>query len=1097
MNSSPNKRRVALLRTGEWGAREAVTAQQYARIVSYPVITLLAVFLFCGALFGQGSAIPGATAIKGPGNLLRALPLAPVVVCNYPASGGTPCTNYAATYTNPLLITPCPSSTPVVTPATSTCSATSDSQGNFVFFVAPGANFAYYFQSGNTWFGPYIATSNGTVNLALSLASPPPIGITTPNLGFFSGMTITAAGGISAILFNGPDTFALCNSAGLDQLSDVVDPATSSSSLAWNPNCLLNQRVFTTAFQTNPYLQGNIWSYDATVGLPRVVQNTTIDPGTGNFKLTGCTAGQVLLADGTGCTTVNAVPTGVPLGSQFVSNGASVPGVYQTKPVKDVRDYGVAGSFLGTGTTTTGTNAPGTTITVTSCTGFPAGAGVNIAGAGAAGVIYVGTITSCSGTNLVVSPATSTSVGAATAVFVDDTVATQAAITAACNTSGRGSTLILPSGANIILTSTLTVTKCSGITIDGSSSQGSDTIAAAGGAGAGNAAFMWYGAIGGTVIQINQTRDSAFKNFTVFTNATNYHNAAGANIGILIDEISSVTKIVTNNEFYGINIYNGNAVNSSFIGIDVCPTAPGNCEQQNFTRTVIQCGGGTATVNNLGTGFQYGPGGQPFDEHVRGINTTNCSRGIDVEAGFNIELDGGDTSNNYTDLYAGAGLGLTYKNFRSEQPTVATNATIVIGASLIDIEIANDSFAGLNSGNCTITYTAGTNPGKLTLLNNVWDNIAVTPICGLSLGTNSAWLTSKNNVFPVGTTCPFYSNFQNAVQSMDNCRALDIAALNFENFYNRPVYLNGVPFTQNSTPAPSPALVFNASANATDDDGIYLRNIVWATGNKSHLIISHAVTAGSAPASGLVPLPIYGGISLSALGLPIISAISVLGTPGSTSYSYEIVANDSAGGKAASAVLTKTTGNATLSGGNCLQLSWSERSGALSYTIYRTASAGTPSSVGVIGTVYPGVSIQSIGTYVFSDCGIAGDTTTAPTASSNTTGQLVVPTSTAVANLTAANHPTIDDCGSTTTCALTQKTGAIIVMGRVSFPTATTVTVTSLPYSSATSYVCMAQDVTTAAGIVNATTYTNGASVIFTETSGTNTDAMRYTCTGF
>ncbi len=94
------------------------------------------------------------------------------------------------------------------------------------------------------------------------------------------------------------------------------------------------------------------------------------------------------------------------------------------------------------------------------------------------------------------------------------------------------------------------------------------------------------------------------------------------------------------------------------------------------------------------------------------------------------------------------------------------------------------------------------------------------------------------------------------------------------------------------------------------------------------------------------------------------------------------------------------------------------------------------------------------------------------------------------------NIPNIQDCGTTSTCANTQKS-LVIVRGSVAFPTATTVTVISLPFTSSASYSCTAGDATTAAGVVNATTYTSGASVTFTETGGANTDTMRYICAGF
>lgn len=100
-------------------------------------------------------------------------------------------------------------------------------------------------------------------------------------------------------------------------------------------------------------------------------------------------------------------------------------------------------------------------------------------------------------------------------------------------------------------------------------------------------------------------------------------------------------------------------------------------------------------------------------------------------------------------------------------------------------------------------------------------------------------------------------------------------------------------------------------------------------------------------------------------------------------------------------------------------------------------------------------------------------------------------------NVLGSSDFILQDCGTTTTCANTVKDPALIVRGSVAFATATTVTVTTLPFTSSTSYSCTAGDVTTAAGVINATTYTSGASVTFTETNGVNTDTIRYVCVGF
>jgi hypothetical protein len=131
-----------------------------------------------------------------------------------------------------------------------------------------------------------------------------------------------------------------------------------------------------------------------------------------------------------------------------------------------------------------------------------------------------------------------------------------------------------------------------------------------------------------------------------------------------------------------------------------------------------------------------------------------------------------------------------------------------------------------------------------------------------------------------------------------------------------------------------------------------------------------------------------GGISTSVLTTPTWFRLTTTGTAGTTSYSYKLVANDGVGGvTAASVVGTLTTGNATLSGSNCNQLEWLANTGAFFYGVYRTASGGTPSSTGLIATVWPN-SLVGSDQYTFLDCGLAGNSATPP--STNTTGSVSV-----------------------------------------------------------------------------------------------------------
>ena len=108
----------------------------------------------------------------------------------------------------------------------------------------------------------------------------------------------------------------------------------------------------------------------------------------------------------------------------------------------------------------------------------------------------------------------------------------------------------------------------------------------------------------------------------------------------------AVTGIVTNNSFEDLKCSNGSA-NSRFIGFDICPTAPGNCEAQNFDRVTIGCSYHTPTSitsNGVGIGYEGKAGAEPYFEYLHWIEETDCSEGIDIEGGTGtnvFDIDGG------------------------------------------------------------------------------------------------------------------------------------------------------------------------------------------------------------------------------------------------------------------------------------------------------------------------------------------------------------------------------------------------------------------------------------------------------------------------
>lgn len=94
----------------------------------------------------------------------------------------------------------------------------------------------------------------------------------------------------------------------------------------------------------------------------------------------------------------------------------------------------------------------------------------------------------------------------------------------------------------------------------------------------------------------------------------------------------------------------------------------------------------------------------------------------------------------------------------------------------------------------------------------------------------------------------------------------------------------------------------------------------------------------------------------------------------------------------------------------------------------------------------------------------------------------------------------VENCGATTggtqACAKTVQTLPIIVFGDVLLNTATTQSITTLPFTAGADYSCSGSDLTTTAGTVFFNTYA-AASVTIGENGGTNADHLRYLCIGF
>lgn len=83
--------------------------------------------------------------------------------------------------------------------------------------------------------------------------------------------------------------------------------------------------------------------------------------------------------------------------------------------------------------------------------------------------------------------------------------------------------------------------------------------------------------------------------------------------------------------------------------------------------------------------------------------------------------------------------------------------------------------------------------------------------------------------------------------------------------------------------------------------------------------------------------PVYRAVALVGLNTPTAPTVTPQGTPGSTSYSYYVIAEDARGYKTlASSAGSTSTGNATLNGTNFNRITWPRILGAVKYHVLKT-----------------------------------------------------------------------------------------------------------------------------------------------------------------
>jgi hypothetical protein len=373
----------------------------------------------------------------------------------------------------------------------------------------------------------------------------------------------------------------------------------------------------------------------------------------------------------------------------------------------------------------------------------------------------------------------------------------------------------------------------------------------------------------------------------------------------------------------------------------------------------------------------------------------------------------------------------------------------------------------------------------------------------------SGTIYTRGLVYPNSSFMPWWTNGSAAIA--DDLKVMDDKLMVYA------AKSSAFPAAGNNSP--SPYLVLRGYLNGSTDspDDFALQGVPASGGGTSGgtFLIKHQQGATGTEMFGWDGS--YPGIDIATIPTPSAPAVSNVGTPGTSSYAYAVVAYGPVGNTAGGSTSSTSSGNARLSSANYNQLQWYPVAGATKYCAWRTASGGSPSGTGNIGCIsalqvknegpavvsfnYPTNMGGVTNPYRFNDTGLAGDSSALPR--TNTTGTLSLPgpitstlatgtaplsinSTTPVSNLTVKNHPQVYEAG-TLTASEKIYTNTQALSGGV----ATHTFANGFTFTDARTFGCMCTD-ETAANACSATS----ASPNTVALAGTGSDVLWLQCAG-
>lgn len=678
------------------------------------------------------------------------------------------------------------------------------------------------------------------------------------------------------------------------------------------------------------------------------------------------------------------------------------------------------------------------------------------------------------------------------------------------NNAITGRTLSFGNCPSIKLSKTWVIYNQAGFIIDGLTRSGS--------AGKG-VNISWSGAANGVMIDMEYVNGFQVQGLNIQGNSS-------AGVGIQIDKNGSGGIWNTTDGRFINNTFTGAATN--WIGISLSPVSANNVEDMRVENSTFYCNAPASTT--AAVGIVIGPSANTKNEIFEHNEFTQCYYAVWQRGGSmqirdsEFEISGGT---------CGSGTGAALRIDGNSDPDLiqgnldegsvqGINQNNDSGAGMAFPVIVRGNHNGMEGCENLNVYYYNTGSGAVPWIfdGNGWDaDSTITRVIGTNQSGSQTQIYTRGNLYPNATFVPWWLQYSGG--QTDEAGVWSNSRMFSENVQS------GV-FPQAGYNAPSPFAVFRGYLNGccTTPDDFALQEIPGSSTNHgSTFLIKHQ--QGTTGTSMFAFDGSYPGLNVAQLATPGSPDVGAIGTTGSTSYTYSVVAYYGSFNTPGSATSTFTNGNATLSSNNYNLIQFNPVAGATKYCVWLTATTGS-SNLGNIGCTsaiqgvpggslgslafgsgYPNNFLSSVGSYyqMSHTSNIAGDSSSLP--SSNTTGVIVstVPTGTAplsvasttpVANLSiggnAATATTATNC---TNCSGVYEAGVLTTdkiytnTQALSTGAATHTFANSFTYTSSSTFGCTCTDQTAANACQAVPTAASAVNL-----AGTGSDVLWLECLG-